>query len=75
MQTLSIREVRGALAHLDELLNTTDEIIVTKHGEAIARIIPMKGKHVRPTHQELHRLTKKLSIPSEKILRDERDER
>lgn len=75
MQTLNIREVRSALGHLDELLNATDEIIVTKHGESIARILPMKGKRERPTHDELHRLTKKLSIPSEKILRDERDDR
>lgn len=75
MQTLNIREIRNALAHLDELLNSTDEIIVTKHGEAIARILPMRGKHVRPTHEELHRLTRKLSVPSEKILRNERDDR
>ena len=75
MQTLSIREVRGALGRLDELLSITNEIIVTKHGEAIARIIPMKGKHMRPTHEELHNLTKKLIVPSEKLLRDERDER
>lgn len=75
MQFLNIREVRDALGHLDELLSTTDEIIITKHGEAIARILPMKGKHKRPTHEELHCLTKKLSTPSEKILREERDER
>lgn len=76
MQILSIREVRSALGHLDEVLNTTDEIIITKHGEAIARILPMKGKHKRrPTHEELHSLTKRLSKPSEKILREERDER
>lgn len=75
MQTLNIREIRSALAHLDELLDSTDEIVVTRHGEAIARILPMKGKHVRPTHEELHCLTRKLSIPSEEILRDERDER
>ncbi len=75
MQTLSIREVRGALGRLDELLSSTNEIIITKHGEAIARIIPMKGKQRRPTHEELHALTKKLSVSSEKLLRDERDER
>lgn len=75
MQTLSIREVRSALGRLDEILSTTNEIIVTKHGEAIARIIPMKGKRLRPTHEELHALTKKLVVPSEKLIRDERDER
>lgn len=75
MQTLSIREVRGALGRLDEILGATNEIIITKHGEAIARIIPIKGRRRRPTHEELHALTKKLSVPSEELLRDERDER
>ncbi|HVV68631.1 MAG TPA: prevent-host-death protein [Gammaproteobacteria bacterium] len=75
MQTLSIREVRSALSHLDEVLNTTNEIIITKHGEAIARITSIKGKRMRPTHEDLHLLTKKLAIPSEKLIRDERDER
>jgi len=74
MQTLSIREVRSALSRLDELLSATNEIIITKRGEAIARILPIKGKHRRPTHDELHSLTKKLSVPSEKLLGDERDE-
>lgn len=75
MQTLSIREIRGALGHLDTLLHSSGEIIITKHGEAIARILPMQGKHLRPSHEELHRLTEKLSTPSEKILREERDDR
>lgn len=75
MQTLSIREIRSELGHLGTLLHASGEIIVTKHGEPIARILPIKNKQQRPTHEDLHRLTKKLLIPSEKILRDERDER
>lgn len=75
MQTLSIREVRTALGNLEALLTKTGEIVITKHGEAIARILPMQGKLLRPRHEELHRLTKKLPIPSEKLIRDERDER
>lgn len=75
MQILSIREVRSALGRLGEILDTNNEIIITKHGEAIARILPIKGKHIRPTHDELRTLTKKLSVPSETLLREERDER
>lgn len=75
MQTLNIREVRGVLGHLETLLDVSGEIIITKRGEAIARIIPIQGKQKRPAHEELHRLTKKLKTPSEKLLRDLRDER
>ena len=75
MQTLSIRDMRNALGHLDTLVNEAGELIITRHGEAIARVLPIHGKLSRPTHDELHRLTKKLSTPSEKILRDMRDDR
>lgn len=34
-----------------------------------------KEKLMRPTHDELHNLTKKLSVPSEELLKEERDER
>lgn len=75
MRTLNIREMRNALGHIDTLVHAAGELIITRHGEAIARVLPILGKHQRPTHQELHQLTKKLVIPSEKIIRAERDER
>jgi antitoxin (DNA-binding transcriptional repressor) of toxin-antitoxin stability system len=70
MQTLSIRDLRKVLDHLDALVNTSGEIVITRHGEAIARLLPIKGKRFRPSHEELHRLTEKLSYPSEKIVGD-----
>ena len=75
MQTLNIRDMRNALGHLETLVNASGELIITRHGEAIARVLPIQGKRSRPTHKELHALTKKLSTSSEKILRDMRDER
>ena len=51
------------------------ELIITRHGVAIARVLPIHGKRSRPTHKELQRLTKDLSVPSEKIIRGIRDER
>jgi len=75
MKTLSIREMRNALGQLDTLVNAAGELVVTRHGEAIARILPINGERSRPTHEALHALTKKLSIPSEKVLRNLRDER
>ncbi len=75
MQTLNIREIRNAIGHLETLLSAAGEIIITKHGNAIARILPIQGKLQRPTHEDLHCLTKKLSVSSEKLVRDSRDER
>ena len=59
MQTLNIRDMRNALGHLETLVNASGELIITRHGEAIARVLPIQG----------------LSTSSEKILRDMRDER
>lgn len=75
MQTLNIREIRNVIGNLEELLNAAGEIVITKHGDAIARILPMQDKIRRPSHKDLHQLTKKLSMPSEKLVRDSRDER
>jgi antitoxin (DNA-binding transcriptional repressor) of toxin-antitoxin stability system len=75
MPTLNIREARNALGHLEELLTTSGELIITKHGNAIARILPVQGKLQRPSHEDLHCLTPKLSVSSEKLVRDSRDER
>lgn len=66
--------MRNAIGHLDKLVNAAGELIITRHGEAIARILPITGKRIRPSHKELHKLTKKLTHSSEKILRDMRDE-
>jgi antitoxin (DNA-binding transcriptional repressor) of toxin-antitoxin stability system len=75
MKKLSIREMRNVLGQIDSLVNAAGELVITRHGEAIARVLPMQGKHERPTHRELHQLTGQLVTPSEKLIRDERDAR
>ena len=75
MKKLSIREMRNVLGQIDTLVNAAGELIITRHGKAIARVLPMFGQHQRPDHHELHQLTKPLTHPSEKIIREDRDER
>ncbi|CAN5288452.1 hypothetical protein BH10PSE19_BH10PSE19_05870 [soil metagenome] len=75
MQTLSIRDMRSALSSLDTLLDASGEILITRHGEPIARLLPIREKRSRPTHEDLHCLMQTLSIPSENIIREARDER
>lgn len=75
MTELSIREMRNALAHLDELLAKNGEIIITKHGKAIARILPMREKIQRPTHDELRKKMGKFSITAAQLIREDRDAR
>ena len=42
MRTITIREAREGLSHPEQLFADDDEVIVTKHGEPVARILPIR---------------------------------
>jgi antitoxin (DNA-binding transcriptional repressor) of toxin-antitoxin stability system len=41
MRTVTIREAREGLSHPEQLFAGNDEVIVTRHGEPVARILPI----------------------------------
>jgi len=51
------------------------EVIVTKHGKPIARLLPLKGARAMPDHAYLRAQMPILKIPSSRLLRKDRDER
>lgn len=75
MKKLSIREVRKKLAQLDELVSREGEVVVTRHGQPIARVLPLHSKRRMPSHAELRASMPRLKNGSEKHVRAERDER
>jgi prevent-host-death family protein len=75
MKNLSIREVRKELAQLDDLVAREGEVVVTRRGKAIARLLPMRSKRRMPSHADLRASMPRLKKGSEKHLRAERDER
>ncbi|MBK8741158.1 MAG: type II toxin-antitoxin system prevent-host-death family antitoxin [Betaproteobacteria bacterium] len=74
MKNLSIREVRKELAHLDELVAREGEIVVTRRGQPIARLLPLRSKRGMPSHADLRASMPLLRTGSEQHLRTERDE-
>lgn len=74
MNTLNIREMRAALGQLDQLLDEKQEIILTRRGKAIARVLPMKPRRQMPSHADLRSRTPKLPS-SAPLIRADRDER
>ncbi len=42
MRTVTVREAREGLSHPEQLFATDDEVIVTRRGEPVARILPIK---------------------------------
>jgi antitoxin (DNA-binding transcriptional repressor) of toxin-antitoxin stability system len=75
MKTLTIREAREGLSHPEQMFADGDEVLVVRHGEAVARILPVKSRC------SLRGLTDFLagqpmqSVPSEALLADDREDR
>ena len=42
MRTVTVREAREGLSHPEQLFADDDEVIVTRRGEPVARILPIK---------------------------------
>jgi len=75
MKSLSIREIRKELSQLDELLSREGEVVVTRHGRPIARLLPLRNKRRMPSHGDLRASMPRLKKGSEEPIRTERDER
>lgn len=72
MQTINVREMCASIGQLDHLVDEAGELIITRQGKAIARILPIQRKR-RPTHSDLRNRTKCLAVNSETLIRRERD--
>lgn len=75
MRKLAIREVRAVLSHLDELLEREGELIITRHGKPVARILPVRPRRRMPSRAALRASMPRLSTPSEALVREDRDAR
>lgn len=75
MRQLSIREVRAELGRLDQVVQQAGEVLITRHGVPLARLLPVKGSRQRPDHAELRAAMPRLETASERLIRQERDER
>ncbi len=75
MKTLSIRDMRNQLGRLDCLVASEREIIITRHGTPIARLLPIQSIKQKPSHDELRNTLPHLDVASEVLQRDERQQR
>ncbi|MDP2936730.1 MAG: type II toxin-antitoxin system Phd/YefM family antitoxin [Dehalococcoidia bacterium] len=75
MKTLTIREARQALSHLDEILAAEGEVTITKRGRAIARVVQLGREMPIPSHRDLREKMPRMKLGSEKLVREERDAR
>ncbi len=75
MRRVSIREARERLTSIDELLAKEGEIVLTRRGRPIARLLPLTGQRRLPSRANLRRKMAPVSTPSEALVRADRDAR
>lgn len=73
MKTLSIREMRSALSHLEELIAEAGEVVVTRRGRPLARILPVRSLRRIPSRAALRASMPALKVPSEVLIRQDRE--
>jgi antitoxin (DNA-binding transcriptional repressor) of toxin-antitoxin stability system len=73
MKKLSIREARQSLSHLGRLLAAEGEVMITRRGEAIARLTQINKKRPIPSHRDLRKRMPLMRKGSEKVIREDRD--
>ena len=76
VKTLNVRELRSEIPRLRELLEAEHELLLVSNGEPLARILPPAGKSRRLESLAAFRATMpKASIPSQVLIREDRDRR
>lgn len=78
MKNISIREIRQGLAHLNELLAREGEVILTRHGKPIARVLPIaqeSGALHLPSLKWLRDKMTRQAVDGEAMIREDRDAR
>ena len=75
MKKLTIREARQSLSHLDRLLAVEEEVMITRRGDPIAKVVQVGRKRPIPSHRDLRDGMQRMLKGSETVLRKDRDER
>jgi prevent-host-death family protein len=75
MKEINVREMRANIGRLEELVEEAGELIISRRGKPIARVLPVSQHRQRPSHADLRQRTETLSSPSADLIREERDER
>ena len=74
MKSITVRETRQGLSRLEELL-AEGEVTITRRGKPVARLLPIGGSRPVPSHKDLRDCIPRLRRGSERLQREERDDR
>jgi antitoxin (DNA-binding transcriptional repressor) of toxin-antitoxin stability system len=75
MKTINVRELRSVMPLLKETLAKEHELLLVSNGEPVARILPVLRKRQVPSLAAHRAKMAMVSVPTEVLLREERDRR
>lgn len=73
MRTMSIRELRDSLSFIGEIADREGEVVLTRHGRPLARLVSLSPNRSAPSHADLRAVMPYMSVPSERLVRADRD--
>lgn len=75
MRSLSIREIRAALGNLEKIVEQEGELLITRHGKPVARVLPLERRRPLPSHKAFRAGLPVMKVSSAELVRADRDER
>jgi antitoxin (DNA-binding transcriptional repressor) of toxin-antitoxin stability system len=75
MKTINVRELRSVMPLLKETLAQEHELLLVSKGEPVARILPVPRKRRAPSLAAHRAKMAMVSVPTEVLLREERNRR
>jgi antitoxin (DNA-binding transcriptional repressor) of toxin-antitoxin stability system len=75
MKTLTVREAREGLSHPEQMFAEDDEVLVVRHGEPVARILPATPRSKFRSLAAFRASQPMQTVPSEVLLAEDREDR
>jgi antitoxin (DNA-binding transcriptional repressor) of toxin-antitoxin stability system len=75
MKTITIREAREGLSHPEQMFADNDEVIVTRRGEPVARILPIAPPPRLQSLKAFLASQPMQAVPSEVLIAEDREDR
>jgi antitoxin (DNA-binding transcriptional repressor) of toxin-antitoxin stability system len=73
MRSLSIRELREALPSIAQMVESEGEVLLTRHGRPLVKLVPLQAARSAPSHADLRAGMPRMTVSSEQLVRDDRE--
>ena len=73
MREMSVRQLREALPSLEQIVEQEGELLLTRHGHPVAKVVSLHPCREVPTHADLRASMAYSAVGSEALIRAERD--